>query len=102
MSILICVKIVSVLKPEPRGDVQCVYIRTLSIVLLFLSGLRSSAGLWIPAGRFFSRNAEGDDGYDSHLGPAKAWLSSHLHRHLRQPGQHVFTLPPPHQALAVL
>lgn len=71
---------------------------------LFLSvtGLYSAPRLWFPAWRTLLGHAEGDDGDDPHLGPAEARLPSHLHSHLRQPGQHVSALPPPHQALALL
>lgn len=66
------------------------------------AGLHGSTRVWLHEGRGVSGDAEGDVGDDQDLGSAEARLSAHLHRHVRQPGQHAAALQAAHQAVALL
>lgn len=66
------------------------------------AGLRGPARVWLHEGWGVSGDAERDVGDDQDLGSADAWLPAHLHRHVRQPGQHAAAVQTAHQAVAVL
>lgn len=66
------------------------------------AGLHGAAGLRLHEGRRLPGDAEGDAGDDPDLGPPEGRLPAHLHRHLRQPGQHAAALQAAHQAVALL
>ncbi len=66
------------------------------------AGLHGPAGVRLHEGRSISGDAERDVGDDQDLGSAQAWLSAHLHRHVRQPGQHAAAVQTAHQAVALL
>lgn len=65
-------------------------------------GFHGSARLWLHERRGVSGDAQGDVGDDQDLGAAQAWLSTLLHRHVRQPGQHAAAFQTAHQAVALL